>query len=251
MGLWKRGLSQLEKQLQSIIEGGAAKLFPTRETQEDLAHRLTTAMEAGIRTHPDGLRIAPNLYVLAVHPSESKHLLEKIGLLDELAMTIQQTGEENGLIFISPPVLRVQPDPDIYPNQVHIHAQISQERLAETSDLDIEVLPVQQITPSHAFLIVDGMQVYQLTQSIVNIGRRSDNHLTLEDNRVSRVHAQLRNIKGRFMIFDLDSSGGTYVNEQRIQQCILYPGDVISLAGLPLVFGQEDSNLAETQKLDV
>lgn len=53
------------------------------------------------------------------------------------------------------------------------------------------------------------------------------------------------------MIFDLDSSGGTFVNEQRIQQCILYPGDVISLAGLPLVFGQDDTNLSETQKLDI
>jgi pSer/pThr/pTyr-binding forkhead associated (FHA) protein len=251
MSLFNRGLSQLEKQLQSIIEGSAAKLFPSRASQEELAHRLTNAMETGIRTHPDGQRIAPNLYVITVHPSESGRLLEKIGLLDELAMTIQQDGDENGLVFISPPVIRVLPDPDTYPNQINIHAQISQEQLAETSDLDIEVLPVREITPSNAFLIVDGTQVYQLNQSIVNIGRRSNNHLTLEDDRVSRVHAQLRNIKGRFMIFDLNSSGGTYVNEQRIQQCILYPGDVISLAGLPLVFGQEDTNLAETQKLDI
>jgi len=249
--MWQKRLNQLEKQLQSIIEDSAAKLFTAEVSREDIAHFLTASMQTGIHTHPDGQRIAPNLYVIMVHPSQSERLSEQIGVLDELAMTIQQNGEEDGLVFISPPVLRVLPDPDTSPGQLHVQAQISQERLAETSDLDVEVIPVEATTPSNAFLIVDGMRIYQLTQSTVNIGRRSDNHLILEDERVSRVHAQLRNIKGRFMIFDLDSSGGTFVNEQRIQQCILYPGDVISLAGLPLVFGQDDSNLSETQKLDI
>ena len=64
----------------------------------------------------------------------------------------------------------------------------------------------------------------------------------------SRLHAQLRAIKGRFIIFDLDSTGGTFVNTQRINQCALYPGDVISLAGYPLVYGQDAPAIGETQR---
>jgi pSer/pThr/pTyr-binding forkhead associated (FHA) protein len=41
------------------------------------------------------------------------------------------------------------------------------------------------------------------------------------------------------MLFDLNSSGGTFVNGQRIDQSILYPGDVVSLAGVTLIFGQD------------
>jgi pSer/pThr/pTyr-binding forkhead associated (FHA) protein len=55
------------------------------------------------------------------------------------------------------------------------------------------------------------------------------------------VHAQLRAIRGRYVIFDLGSSGGTFINGVRLGQSTLAPGDVISLAGVNLVFGQDES----------
>src|SRR5512133_1418943 len=94
-------------------------------------------------------------------------------------------------------------------------------------------------TPENAFLIVEGVKVYPLNESVVNIGRRLENQLVIDDPRVSRNHAQLRAIKGRFVLFDLNSTGGTFVNGQRTSQTVLYPGDVISLAGVSLIFGQD------------
>jgi pSer/pThr/pTyr-binding forkhead associated (FHA) protein len=61
----------------------------------------------------------------------------------------------------------------------------------------------------------------------------------IDDPRVSRAHAQLRTVKGRFVLFDLESTGGTFVNGKRASQTVLYPGDVISLAGATLIFGQD------------
>jgi pSer/pThr/pTyr-binding forkhead associated (FHA) protein len=104
--------------------------------------------------------------------------------------------------------------------------------------------------PQNAFLIVDGMQIFPLSQGVINIGRRQDNQLIIDDTRISRVHAQLRAIKGRYVIFDLESSGGTFVNGERIRRSTLYPGDVISLSGVPLVFGQDLSGAGETQDYD-
>lgn len=94
--------------------------------------------------------------------------------------------------------------------------------------------------PENSFLIVEGVKIYPLTLPVVNIGRRLDNQLIIDDPRVSRNHAQLRTIKGRFVVFDLNSTGGTFVNGQRTSQSVLYPGDVISLAGVALIFGQDN-----------
>jgi pSer/pThr/pTyr-binding forkhead associated (FHA) protein len=88
-------------------------------------------------------------------------------------------------------------------------------------------------------LIINGNQVFPLNQTFITIGRRPDSQLVIDDLRVSRVHAQLRAINGRFVIFDLDSTGGTFVNGTLQPSCILSPGDVISLAGFNLVFGQD------------
>jgi len=93
--------------------------------------------------------------------------------------------------------------------------------------------------PENAFLIVEGVKVHPLNESVVNVGRRLENQLVIDDPRVSRNHAQLRAIKGRFVLFDLNSTGGTFVNGQRTSQTVLYPGDVISLAGVALIFGQD------------
>lgn len=89
--------------------------------------------------------------------------------------------------------------------------------------------------------------MFYLTQAVVNIGRRSDNHLVIQDPRVSREHAQIRFSRGQFVLFDLNSTGGTMVNGQRIRQWTLKPGDVVSLAGLPLIYGEdENANLDDT-----
>jgi len=106
--------------------------------------------------------------------------------------------------------------------------------------------------PGGAFLIVEGSQTVAVPRQGLTIGRRSDMTLVLDHAYVSRVHAQIRLVQGRYVIFDLDSSGGTYVNGQRVTQSVLHPGDVISLAGVQLVFGQESfRSLDETQELNI
>ena len=94
--------------------------------------------------------------------------------------------------------------------------------------------------PRDAFVIVDGVKVIPLTEPIVHIGRRLDNNLVLDDSRVSRYHAELRAINGRYVISELKTTGGTFVNGVKITESILYPGDVISLAGVTLVYGQKN-----------
>jgi len=107
--------------------------------------------------------------------------------------------------------------------------------------------------PEDAFVIVDGIKVIPLTRPLVRIGRRLDNNLVLDDPRVSRSHAELRAINGRYVLFDLDSTGGTFVNGLKITQSVVYPGDVISLAGVNLVYGQKNPpprlDLKETSPL--
>ncbi len=105
-----------------------------------------------------------------------------------------------------------------------------------SADMQVETL----ILPEKAYLVIEGIKVLPIRKKIVNIGRRVENDIVLDDPRVSRKHAQLRQINGHFILFDLQSRGGTYVNGTKTDQTILYPGDIISLAGYTLVFGQGD-----------
>jgi pSer/pThr/pTyr-binding forkhead associated (FHA) protein len=50
------------------------------------------------------------------------------------------------------------------------------------------------------------------------------------------------------MLFDIGSSGGTFINTARIERHVLRPGDVISLAGYTMIFTIDQSHPEETQK---
>lgn len=90
-----------------------------------------------------------------------------------------------------------------------------------------------------AFLVVNGVDFFPVKQSVVSIGRRIESVLVLNDPRVSRRHAELRCIHGRYVLFDMGSTGGTYVNGKRVTHSVVYDGDVISLAGVHVIFRQK------------
>ena len=106
-------------------------------------------------------------------------------------------------------------------------------RKIDTEDLDHSI-------PENAFLVITGTKSVPLNQSVIKIGRHHDNTIVIDDPRVSRHHVELRAIKGHFDIFDLGSTGGTFINGLRTAQAILYHGDYISLAGVELLFTQNE-----------
>src|SRR5947208_5988689 len=67
----------------------------------------------------------------------------------------------------------------------------------------------------------------------ISIGRRSDNDLVLEGERVSRHHARIAASDGRWYVADLGSMNGTCVNDARLDGASrwLSSGDTIRIGG--------------------
>ena len=61
------------------------------------------------------------------------------------------------------------------------------------------------------------------------IGRGIDNHLVLEDSAVSRKHCTHNKKVDYYLLRDLNSSNGTFVNAISIKEAILKNGDVIQI----------------------
>jgi len=251
MSLFLAKLDQLESRLKTLIEGRLARLLPEQEYREKFISCLVAAMKSGTQPQPDGSLLAPDSYVLLVHPDLALRIGPNQDFLQELEPVIQEFGENAGLVFAHHPVVYLSPNNDLDRKAVEVIARISHEPLVMTVESTLPPDGNPNNVPPNAFLIVNGASIFSLDQPLVNIGRRSDNDLVIDDQRVSRAHVQLRAIRGGYVLSDLGSTGGTKVNGQRVTQRTLQPRDVISLAGVPLVFGQDDIKLGETQQLIV
>lgn len=86
----------------------------------------------------------------------------------------------------------------------------------------------------------DKGRTYQTPDEPAVIGRSSD-QIHLSDHTASRRHAEIRPDNGSWLLVDLNSSNGTYLNGQRVvNPTVLRHGDQIKVGSTLLVFtGQE------------
>ncbi|GER80332.1 MAG: FHA domain-containing protein [Anaerolineales bacterium] len=231
-------LDNLEARIQELVEIHLVNFLPGQGLERKILRQLAEAVQANVESSEK--RVSPNIFTLAVSPQEIRKW-ENAQLLEALQDAIQTAGQEMDQQFDSPPILSVTADETLAAGETRV---VVSQKINNVGPTDIILQNAKEneapVIPPNAFLIVEGRKIFPLDALVINIGRRLENQLVIDDPRVSRAHAQLRAIKGRYIVFDLNSTGGTFVNGQRASQSILYPGDVVSLAGVTLVFGQDN-----------
>jgi len=70
-----------------------------------------------------------------------------------------------------------------------------------------------------------------LQKEVTSIGRDRDNDIVLDSDSVSRRHAKLEHRDGHFYVVDLDSTNGTFVNDEPepVTVCQLRRGDQVKI----------------------
>ncbi|HEY7723553.1 MAG TPA: FHA domain-containing protein [Pedococcus sp.] len=77
---------------------------------------------------------------------------------------------------------------------------------------------------------------FLLDDDEVASGRHPDSDIFLDDVTVSRKHAIFRREGDTFIVRDVGSLNGTYVNRERIDEVVLKTGDEVQIGKFRLVF---------------
>src|ERR1041384_3675508 len=84
-----------------------------------------------------------------------------------------------------------------------------------------------------------------LSKETVSIGRTPENDIELKDSLISRKHTSIVKKGDRYVVYDLGSSNGTFVNRERIEMKPLDHGDIIRV-GESEIFFVDDPQVPKT-----
>ena len=77
---------------------------------------------------------------------------------------------------------------------------------------------------------------FLLDRDVTRAGRHPDSDIFLDDITVSRRHAEVHRLDGRYTLRDTGSLNGTYLNRERIDDAPLASGDEVQIGKYRLVF---------------
>jgi len=97
--------------------------------------------------------------------------------------------------------------------------------------------------------LVDGVvsNRFDIPESGLKFGRTSVNQVLVDDLAVSSEHAEIKLMQDdegglQFVLTDLGSTNGTFVNEQKVEQQALRHKDVVRIGWNNFTFINEDDN---------
>jgi pSer/pThr/pTyr-binding forkhead associated (FHA) protein len=103
-----------------------------------------------------------------------------------------------------------------------------------------ELAAIEALPAGSALLVVrrgpNAGARFLLDASRTTAGRRPDSDIFLDDVTVSRKHAEFLRREGHFVVRDVGSLNGTYVQRDRIEEAVLRPGDEVQIGKYRMVF---------------
>ena len=77
---------------------------------------------------------------------------------------------------------------------------------------------------------------FMLDADVTRAGRHPDSEIFLDDITVSRRHAEFVRQGGGYVVRDVGSLNGTYLNRERLEEAPLSHGDEVQIGKFKLVF---------------
>ena len=207
------GLQSLERRLERMVEGvfrGSRSAIRPIE----LGRRLVREMDDQRSVDVKGRRVVPNDFKIQLNPRDLDGFSDIRDVLQaELVEAGREYAREEGYHFMGPVRVDLVPDEAMRPGRFVVLATLRQSSGGVGA----------------GSLVLPSGQRIALGDRPVTIGRMTECTVPLNDQNVSRRHAEIRPGRGAYVVNDLGSTNGTMVNGTRIAgEQRLSDGDILS-----------------------
>ncbi|WP_018298089.1 DUF3662 and FHA domain-containing protein [Corynebacterium lubricantis] len=255
-------LAKLDSSLQRGLDNGFAAVFGGRVVPAEIEELLKQEAQDNVTVNENDREVAPNVYAVGVSSKDLENLSKERETPQFLAEQLMRFIRNQGWILAGPAVVRIAEESGLRTGQLRVSSYIddnpdvasgfdaivsdaAKKKPAQASSAaaaaaphnkEEEVSEPNSITPVNnaeaavSLLLQDGSSRTYLVHEGSNIlGRSNDSDFRLPDTGVSRQHAEITWDGRDAVLTDLESTNGTTVNEEHIDNWLLQDGDVITI----------------------
>ena len=214
-------LKRIEQKLEKLVEGTFTRAFPSSVKPIELGKRVRRVLEDKKTIGVQGQIIIPNRYVISLSLKD----LENIESIQE---SIQREISSS---------IRDHANDENYHFQGTLTVEIFSNSSLKTGSIEVDGLFEENKGgfPPGSLINENGERLI-ITEQKLSIGRDKESTMQVVDVEVSRNHAEIRLLNTSFVLIDLQSTNGTFVNGQRVQEHTLQNFDQIKIGSTILLF---------------
>ena len=214
-------LKRIEQKLEKLVEGTFTRVFPSSVKPIELGKRVRRVLEDKKTIGVQGQIIIPNRYVISLSLKD----LENIESIQE---SIQREISSS---------IRDHANDENYHFQGTLTVEILSNSSLKTGSIEVDGLFEENKGgfPPGSLIDENGERLI-ITEQKLSIGRDTKSTMQVVDVEVSRNHAEIRLLNTSFVLIDLQSTNGTFVNGQRVQEHTLQNFDQIKIGSTILLF---------------
>ena len=238
------GMDIVENRIKSLIQKSAV-FFPWTNKNAELMSRLVETIQNVLLDEFNPVNNVPSRFTIKMNANNAEHWFTNPGMKKDLITAYNAILVEYGIKQNYSPDFIVSTQDSLLDDEIFFDVSEINVSKDKTSSIENSPKIVESSSSLDAFpvLLFGEDKEIKLSSSVITIGRRDCNDIVIDDIRISRLHAQIRKVPEGYIIFDTGSTGGTFINNSRISQKLLFSGDVISLGGYKFIF------LDDTQKI--
>ncbi|MCL6471492.1 MAG: DUF3662 domain-containing protein [Firmicutes bacterium] len=234
-------LRDFEQRIESLLEGFFVRQFKSGVQPVEIAKKLVREMDTH-RSISVSKVYVPNRYTIIISEKDAERLkpFEKT-LISEFQDFLLTHAKREGYEIVGTPRIDFNSSPELTLGEIIIKSSL-ESRDTAASQVDAKAHRKTQPIEKHVYLLRAGGgsdSKFLLPETTTKIGRSSDNSIVIPDPNVSRHHATVEKIGSQYILKDLDSTNGTFVNGMRVGERILKHGDVITIGTTKLQFRRE------------
>jgi len=252
-------LRNLEARIEGLVEGVFSRAFSSQVQPVEIARKLAKEMDSH-KTASVSQTYAPNSYTVWLSPEDHERLEGYArSLSQELSAYLLEHARRQDYALLTRPEVKIEVDDRLRLGEFGIQPRLVKPPVRQGDSGEqgqhgqtmVYSAPAKQkeprgsrrpaapLTQTKAIASFHDRR-YVLDGPTAILGRSRECDCVIDDQNVSRRHAELRrNSSGDWQIVDLGSTNGVKVNGRRIDTSRLAPGDEVALGTITFIFDIE------------